>query len=40
MLADGMKPGDLVVMAADLPLNAYNIGLVGLMQTGVEFALG
>ena len=40
MLADGMKPGDLVVMAADLPLNTYNIGLVGLMQTGVEFALG
>ena len=37
MLADGMKPGDLVVMAADLPLNTYNIGLVGLMQTGVEF---
>jgi len=40
MLADGMKPGDLVVMAADLPLNTYNIGLVGLMQTGVEFAIG
>jgi hypothetical protein len=40
MLADGMKPGDFVVMAADLPLNTYNIGLVGLMQTGVEFALG
>lgn len=40
MLADGMKPGDLVVMAADLPLNTYNIGLVGLIQTGVEFALG
>ena len=40
MLADGMKPGDLVVMAADLPLNTYNIGLVGLMQTGVEFVVG
>jgi hypothetical protein len=40
MLADGMKPGDLVVMAADLPLNASNIDLVGLMQTGVEFVLG
>ena len=40
MLADGMKPGDLVVMAANLPLNTYNIGLVGLMQTGVEFAIG
>jgi len=40
MLADGMKPGDLVVMAADLPLNVSNIDLVGLMQTGVEFALG
>ena len=40
MLADGMKPGDLVVMAADLPLNLSNIDLVGLMQTGVEFALG
>jgi Ca2+-binding RTX toxin-like protein len=40
MLADGMKPGDLVVMAADLPLNASNIDLVGLIQTGVEFVLG
>ncbi|MEY3140012.1 MAG: Serralysin precursor, partial [Pseudomonadota bacterium] len=40
MLTDGMKPGDLVVMAADLPLNVSNIDLVGLMQTGVEFALG
>ena len=40
MLADGMKPGDLVVMAADLSLNTNNIGLVGLTQTGVEFVLG
>ena len=40
MLADGMKPGDLVVMAADLSLNTNNIGLVGLTQTGVEFHSG
>ena len=37
MLADGMKPGDLVVFAADTALNTSNIGLVGLVQTGVEF---
>ena len=37
MLADGMKAGDLVVLAADTALNTTNIGLVGLMQTGIEY---
>ena len=37
MLADGMKAGDLVVLAADTALNTTNIGLVGLIQTGIEF---
>jgi hypothetical protein len=40
MLVDGMTPGDLVVMAGDLSLNNNNIGLVGLMQNGVEFVVG
>ena len=37
MLEDGLKPGDFVVMAADHLLNATNIGLVGLAQTGIEY---
>lgn len=37
MLSDGMKPGDLVVLAADTSFNTNNIGLVGLVQTGVEY---
>jgi Ca2+-binding RTX toxin-like protein len=37
MLTDGMKPGDLVVLAADTPFNTNNIGLVGLIQTGIEY---
>lgn len=37
MLQDGLKPGDLVVMAADNVLNMTNIGLAGLAQTGLEF---
>ena len=37
MLSDGMKPGDLVVLAADTSFNTNNIGLVGLIQTGVEY---
>lgn len=37
MLADGMKAGDLVVLAADTSLNTTNIGLVGLIQTGIEY---
>jgi hypothetical protein len=37
MLADGMKVGDLVVLAADTALNTTNIGLVGLIQTGIEY---
>ena len=37
MLADGMKAGDLVVLAADTALNTTNIGLVGLIQTGIEY---
>ena len=40
MLADGMMPGDLVVLAADTDYNTNNIGLVGLMQTGIEYTLG
>jgi hypothetical protein len=37
MLADGMKAGDLVVLAADTALNTTNIGLIGLIQTGIEY---
>ena len=37
MLVDGMKPGDLVVLAADTTLNTANINLVGLAQTGIEY---
>ena len=37
MLADGMKPGDLVSLAADTSFNTANIGLVGLIQTGIEY---
>jgi serralysin len=37
MLQDGLKPGDFVVMAADHILNTTNIGLVGLVQAGIEF---
>jgi serralysin len=40
MLADGKMPGDLVVLAADTDYNTNNIGLVGLMQTGIEYTLG
>jgi hypothetical protein len=38
MLADGTKPGDLVVLAGDFSLNIQKIGLVGLSQTGIEFS--
>jgi len=37
MLSDGMKPGDLVVLAADTSFNTVNINLVGLAETGIEF---
>ena len=37
MLVDGMKPGDLVVLAADTTFNTANINLVGLVQTGIEY---
>lgn len=37
MLSDGMKPGDLVVLAADTTFNTMNINLVGLAETGIEF---
>ena len=37
MLVDGMKPGDLVVLAADTTFNTSNINLGGLAQTGIEF---
>lgn len=37
MLTDGMKPGHLVVLAADTSFNTNNIGLVGLVQTGIEY---
>jgi hypothetical protein len=37
MLADGMKPGDLVVLAADTSFNLSKINLVGLAQTGIEY---
>jgi hypothetical protein len=37
MLNDGMKVGDLVVLAADTSFNTTNINLVGLAQTGIEY---
>ena len=37
MLADGMKAGDLVVIAADTAINTTNIGLIGLTQSGIDF---
>ena len=37
MLSDGMKPGDLVVLAADTTFNSLNINLVGLSQIGIEY---
>jgi len=36
-LNDGLKPGDYIVSVGDSALNATNIGLVGLAQTGIEF---
>jgi len=37
LLADGMKVGDFVVLAAETSFNTTNINLVGLVQTGVEY---
>jgi hypothetical protein len=37
MLTDGMKFGDLVVLAADTSFNTTNINLIGLAQTGIEY---
>lgn len=37
MLSEGMKFGDLVVLAADTSLNTTNINLAGLAQTGIEY---
>ena len=37
MLTDGMKVGDLVVLAAETSFNTTNINLVGLAQTGIEY---
>ena len=37
MLTDGMKVGDLVVLAADTSFNTGNINLIGLTQTGIEY---
>jgi hypothetical protein len=37
MLDGGMKAAELVVMAAEHPLNAANIDLAGLAQTGLEY---
>jgi subtilisin family serine protease len=37
MLVDGMKPSDLVILAADTTFNTANINLVGLAQTGIEY---
>jgi|GEM_PF-1828769 len=37
MLTDGMKVGDLVVLAADTSFNTANINLIGLAQTGIEY---
>jgi hypothetical protein len=37
MLDDGMKAGDLVVLAAETTFNTSNINLVGLALTGIEY---
>jgi Ca2+-binding RTX toxin-like protein/methionine-rich copper-binding protein CopC len=37
MLADGMKAGDLVALAADTAFNTTNIKLTGLALTGIEY---
>ena len=37
MLVDGMTAGDLAVLASDFYLNAVNINLTGLAQTGLEY---
>ncbi len=37
MLADGMKAGDLVALAADTAFNTTNINLTGLALTGIEY---
>jgi len=37
MLTDGMKVGDLVVLAADTSFNTANINIIGLAQTGIEY---
>lgn len=37
MLNDGIKAGDLGVLAADTIYNTTNINLVGLAQTGIEY---
>ena len=37
MLTDGMKVGDLVVLAADTSFNTANVNLIGLAQTGIEY---
>ncbi|MBK7053157.1 MAG: hypothetical protein IPH54_22200 [Rhodoferax sp.] len=39
LLDGGMTVGALTVLAADLDLNTTNIGLVGLVQTGIEYSL-
>ena len=36
-LNEGLKSGDNIVSVGDSALNATNIGLVGLAQTGIEF---
>ena len=37
MLEDGMSPGTLARIAAETSINATNINLVGLAQTGIEY---
>jgi hypothetical protein len=39
MLDEGMKAGDLVVMASDLSLNTIKINLTGFAQSGLEYLL-
>lgn len=39
MLADGMKAGDLVALAADTAFNTTNINLTGLALSGIEYSL-
>lgn len=37
LLSEGMTPGQLTQLAADTTMNAVNVNLIGLTQTGIEY---